>query len=162
MAGYRELFVSPSNSTHQRTLAEHLAPAQGMRLRAVYGTEYRDNTGCSGSPINLELVFDQISSIRLYSASDGVRLMADQQHLRPVDMSEAGEVVVRDYSHRPFFAKAIGQRLETIFAIKDKEWRLSGVRLQFRGPAFVSIVLCGDELDLTEELRDGLTLEQIQ
>lgn len=136
--------------------------AIGRRLKKVAASMHLFEGKMDEAPIDVWLFFEGLSPVRFFGAADGWRLSADRNPPEPMDMGEAGEVVVGDVSSKTALGAAVGERLEGAWLVKASTGDVFGVRFDFGLPAKPPIMNLDDELLVLDEYSsdagaDGFT-----
>lgn len=113
----------------------------GFELEQVWGAvHFFDGQLSEGPPLFVWLKFREAPALQLSGSPDGATLVVGDKAPEPVDMGEAGEILIRDLSKTPPFDQALGNRLQAIWTIRSVEFSTTvGIRLGFGG--FVAPVI---------------------
>jgi len=122
----------------------------GQELKKVFASVHVFEKMMGGSSGSVWLFFDDMRPIRLSCASDGWHLQVDEVLPEPVDMGEAGEMVIRDRSQTTTFQDCLNRSLKKVWSIDfPVEGDTIGLRFDF-GISYRPLVInWGDELFLS-------------
>ena len=146
-------------------IAERLRPLVGRLLKGVTASYHVYENRCSDEPASIWLKFEGIPAYRVGGASDGWRLILDNEQPKERDMQEYGSMVNCELSARAPFAAVVGRHLEHAWLISSGDGQdVIGVRFDF-GASILRIVNWGDELraavDLPPDASPGELSERI-
>lgn len=126
--------------------------AYGRLLTKVTASVYMANSELALRPIRISLCFESIHCITFAGASDGWHIRIDETHLEPVDMEDAGELIVRDISRTSVFRHYLHKLLENAWIVESPtKGHEIGVRFSFGGPRKPMILNWGDGLWIADD-----------
>lgn len=144
-------------SEMRRALAEVI----GRPLRKVIASVHFFEGRLDDGPLCLWLSFEDLTSFRLFGASDGWHLGIDRALPEPIDMEESGEIILADVSNRTMFGQMVGRELKRAWLVESPAGEVIGVRFDF-GVALEPIVInWGDELRIVGDYPPDARGEEI-
>ena len=130
------------------TIQQLFTRAVGHSLRKVVASVHIfGEERLSDAPLCLWLFFESLPGVRLFGASDGWHMEADDTPPEPVDMGDSGEIVLRDISRKSIFRQVLEQALRGAWTVESaREGGVIGVRFDFGMPLKPLVLNWGDEL----------------
>jgi hypothetical protein len=144
-------------------LEMEFAPLIGSQLTGVSGTVHVEKGKLADeSPLGIWLEFDRRHLKGLEGTPDGEGLVITDAPPRPLNMGEAGEVVVRDLAHLTPFARAVGMPLRSVWKLSttDRTTPL-GFIFGFGGLLRVMVLNWGDQIEARLTLPPDAQVEEI-